>query len=100
MRKVTKMQKTTRRAALVLAAAITGGVVMTATAQAASSPAGPPPPPWVQTNGQLRAERSMAPLQVPVVGPDGNLVTDAAGKAKTVPLRIGEMPPPPGSTAK
>jgi hypothetical protein len=95
MRRVIQMQKTARRAALVIAAAVAAGAVMTATAQAASPPAGPPPPPWVQSGGQVRAERALAPLQVPVVGPDGQLVTDRSGKVKTVPLRIGEVPPPP-----
>jgi hypothetical protein len=63
--------------------------------QIASSTERPPQPPWVQEDGTVvAADSDAARIRVPVVGPDGHLMTARDGKPRKVPIRLGAVPPP------
>lgn len=87
--------RTKSRAVIILAAAVVvaGGGTGLAVARAAGPPSPPPAPDWVTTGPSLVARD--APVEVPVVGKDGKLVTDGKGKVKHVVVRLGDAPSAP-----
>jgi hypothetical protein len=67
-----------------------------ATALAADSTDEPPPPSWVQEDNTVQTYSDAATIQVPVVGPDGQvMVAGADGPPRMAPIWIGELPPAP-----
>ena len=54
----------------------------------------PPKPPGISADGTV--DPAKAPKAAPVVGPDGKLATDAAGRVRQWQTGFGVPPPPPG----
>ncbi|MEV0489498.1 hypothetical protein [Streptomyces atratus] len=79
-----------KRARIALVAAVASALFATGALTATASDVPPPPadPEWVTTNG--RVDESLMPSEMPVVGSDGEILTDTAGDPITVDPRSGD----------
>jgi hypothetical protein len=89
------MRKDYHRAALIFihAAVVAPILSITSTSAQVYDKSTPPPlPPWVDADGKVNLDR--VPRDLPVLGRDGNVVTDAGGQPKRVPTYMGAPPVP------